>query len=235
MPEGAQLQLAATGLGQLWFSLRPLASDLAAPSEPCYASASHEWLPYDKTLTLSQQDGRRLILCAYVHEYGYMLSETVSAVIHVRSWTQPVSIVQLDPPSDSAAVTVALAGPGGALIWYALEPIGSSVMCEAKAMAARIAPNLTLAADDLWLEAMEEQACPSQHGKFSAKLRQLPPFCVRGRQPHALFCKQPLAIAMQRAEQTKMMAAGANSPGPPRPQETLPYLKQVVATQVQIW
>ena len=81
-----------------------------------------------------------------------------SALLQVRPWTQPVRIMALEPPDGLPTVTVMLSSPEGAVVWYALEAINGSALCEAKAMAARVAPNLTLAANGAWAEAMQEQA-----------------------------------------------------------------------------
>ena len=70
------------------------------------------------------------------------------------------------PPPGPPAVTVTLAGPEGAIVWYALEAIDDSPLCEARAMAARVAPNLTLAADAAWLHAMQLQARPHRNPPF---------------------------------------------------------------------
>ena len=73
------------------------------------------------------------------------------------------SPLRLRQPQGPPTVTVTLAGPDGAIVWYALEAVDDSALCEARAMAARVAPNLTLAADDAWLHAMELQARPSSN------------------------------------------------------------------------
>ena len=165
VPEGAQLQLASTGGGELRYRLRPV-NNPSTPAQPCdtlpevLAAPQGSWSRYEGTLTLTRSS-EELQLCAYVHEYGYMPSAVASAQLRVRPWTQPVRIVTLEPPQGPPTVTVTLAGPDGAIVWYALEAIDDSPLCEARAMAARVAPNLTLAADDAWLHAMELQARPS--------------------------------------------------------------------------
>ena len=164
VPEGAQLQLASTGGGELLFRLGPTADHSAHP-KPCGAPpetlspAIGEWSPYESTLTITRgnTDGE-LLLCAYVHEYGYMPSAVASAQLRVRPWTQPVRLVTLEPPQGLPTITVTFAEPDGAVVWYVLEALNESTLCKARAMAARVAPNLTLAADGAWLEAMQQQA-----------------------------------------------------------------------------
>ena len=164
VPEGAQLQLASTGGGELHFRLGPTADHSAHP-KPCGAPpetlspAIGEWSPYESTLTITRgnTDGE-LLLCAYVHEYGYMPSAVASAQLRVRPWTQPVRLVTLEPPQGLPTITVTFAEPDGAVVWYVLEALNESTLCKARAMAARVAPNLTLAADGAWLEAMQQQA-----------------------------------------------------------------------------
>ena len=162
VPEGAQLQLASTGGGELRFALRQVNSP-SVPAQPCstppevLATPQGSWSRYEGTLTLTRGSDE-LQLCAYVHEYGYMPSAVASAQLRVRPWTQPVRIATLEPPRGPPTVTLTLAGPDGAIVWYALEAIDDSALCEARAMAARVAPNLTLAADDAWLQAMQLQA-----------------------------------------------------------------------------
>ena len=169
VPEGSQLGLASTAGGELRFTLRQV-NNPSVPAQPCstppevLAAPEGEWSQgswsrYEGTLTLTRSSAE-LQLCAYVHEYGYMPSAVASAQLRVRPWTQPVRIATLEPPRGPPAVTVTLAGPDGAIVWYALEAIGDSALCEARAMAARVAPNLTLAADDAWLHAMRRQARP---------------------------------------------------------------------------
>ena len=117
------------------------------------------WSRYEGTLMLTRSD--ELELCAYVHEYGYMPSAAARVQLRVRPWTQPVRIVTLEPPQGPPpTVTVTLAGPDGAIVWYVLDAVNNSALCEARAMVARVAPNLTLAADDAWLNAMQLQARP---------------------------------------------------------------------------
>jgi hypothetical protein len=163
VPEGALLQLASTGGGELRFRFGPTADHSAHP-EPCGAppetlSPIGEWSPYASTLTITRGDtDGELLLCAYVHEYGYMPSAVASAQLRVRPWTQPVRLVTLEPPRGPPTVTVTFAEPDGAVVWYVLEALNESTLCKARAMAARVAPNLTLAADGAWLEAMQQQA-----------------------------------------------------------------------------
>ena len=165
VPEGARLQLASTGAGEL----RVMLSEVSSPSvagPPCgtppqvFAAPHGAWSRYEGTLTLTRSSAD-LQLCAYVHEHGYMPSAVSSALLRVRPWTQPVRIATLEPPPGPPTVTVTLAGPEGAIVWYALEAIDDSPLCEARAMAARVAPNLTLAADAAWLHAMQLQARPT--------------------------------------------------------------------------
>ena len=167
VPEGAQLQLASTSGGELRFSLGPTADNSAHP-EPCGAllgtlSPIGAWSRYEGTLTITRSGGTdgELLLCAYVHEYGYMPSAVVSAQLHVRPWTQPVRLVTLEPPQGPPTITLTFAEPDGAVVWYVLEALNNSALCEARAMAARIAPNLTLAADGVWRDAMQQQASRS--------------------------------------------------------------------------
>ena len=163
VPEGAQLQLASTGGGKVRFRLGPTADHLDH-FEPCGAppetlSPIGEWSPYESTLTITRgnTDGN-LLLCVYVHEYGYMPSAVASTQLRVRPWTQPVRLVTLEPPQGPPTVTVTFAEPDGAVVWYVLEALNESSLCQARAMAARVAPNLTLGADGAWLDAMQQQA-----------------------------------------------------------------------------
>ena len=161
VPMGAQVQLASIGPGEVRYRF-------AAPAhpDPCgepadefeAALADGAWSRYGGTLTLSLQHGPEVVLCVYVHEYGRIPSAVESALLQVRPWTQPVRIMALEPPDGLPTVTVMLSSPEGAVVWYALEAINGSALCEAKAMAARVAPNLTLAANGAWAEAMQEQA-----------------------------------------------------------------------------
>lgn len=167
VPEGARLQLASTGGGELRFMLSEVSSP-SVPGQPCgtppqvFAAPHGAWSRYQGTRTLTRSSAE-LQLCAYVHEHGYMPSAVSSAQLRVRPWTQPVRIVTLEPPPGPPTVTVTLAGPEGAIVWYALEAVDDSPLCEARAMAARVAPNLTLAADDAWLHAMRLQARPHRN------------------------------------------------------------------------
>ena len=167
VPEGARLQLASTGGGELRVMLSEVSSP-SVPGQPCgtppqvFAPPHGAWSRYQGTLTLTRSSAE-LQLCAYVHEHGYMPSAVSSALLRVRPWTQPVRIATLEPPPGPPTVTVTLAGPEGAIVWYALEAIDDSPLCEARAMAARVAPNLTLAADDAWLHAMRLQARPQRN------------------------------------------------------------------------
>ena len=148
------------------FRLGP-ATDHLDQFEPCGAppetlSPIGEWSPYESTLTITRgnTDGN-LLLFAYVHEYGYMPSAVASAQLRVRPWTQPVRLVKLEPPQGPPTVTITFAEPDGAVVWYVLEALNESSLCQARAMAARVAPNLTLGADGAWLDAMQQQAGPS--------------------------------------------------------------------------
>ena len=83
--EGAQLQLGTTSGGELRFSLRAVAG-ASASAQPCDAPPEvpaplqGAWSRYESPLTLTLTQPRssaepepELELCAYVHEYGYIV------------------------------------------------------------------------------------------------------------------------------------------------------------------
>ena len=216
MPEGARLQLASTGAGEL----RVMLSEVSSPSvagQPCgtppqvFAAPHGAWSRYEGTLTLTRSSAD-LQLCAYVHEHGYMPSAVSSALLRVRPWTQPVRIATLEPPPGLPAVTVTLAGPEGAIVWYALEAIDDSPLCEARAMAARVAPNLTLAADAAWLHAMQLQARPTATHQLACLHANLRWRASPHRRCRALERSAPRAAAPRESWRATRMGAGEPPP-----------------------
>ena len=146
VPAGTELQIGRSGEGQLWYVL-------STSSTPDCSLSSSEWTAYSQTLTLASASS--LTICSYVKEAGYMASEVARAELIVRPWSQPVLIQQLDSSSplssDQGALTLVMSAQPGAVIWYTLEPsTANETLCDARARAASVAPNLTLAADDTW-------------------------------------------------------------------------------------
>ena len=174
VPEGTQLQIGRVGAGSVWFALLPAASPTnshAIAATQCEQLQLTEWQPYTRALTLSPTSravsgGSGLILCACLREWGYMDSGIVSSALTLRPWSGPVSIYHdaYEPKVDDGAATVASAltvtmrADDGAVVWYILEPYnGSSSVCAARAVAFRTAANLTLAADNDWLQVLTTQ------------------------------------------------------------------------------
>lgn len=82
-----------------------------------------------------------------------MPSGVEQAQIDVRDWTEPVQIyspVATQSSPHRGSLTLTMGSEAGATIWYTLEPSDHSTLCDARAQAASIAPNLTLAADAEW-------------------------------------------------------------------------------------
>ena len=171
VPTGTQVQLAASGAGQIWYSLEEGSDGLSA-SQHC--DAAHEWSRYGRILQLTQPSAGQ-ILCAYVSEHGYLNSQAVHAELRVRPWTQPVQIMQQPiartPGTSGPELTVTIAGQDGATIWYSLEPSNESRLCDAKVRAVKLAPNLTLAANAEWREALTEvRAAPGPHAPLTTQV-----------------------------------------------------------------
>ena len=155
VPVGTQLQVSATGPGQIWTNLGETQGGIS-PADHCRALRS--WSRYESSLRLTQPTPNST-LCVYVTEHGYLDSAVAHAQLQVRPWTQPVQILQ-QPAAPSNAelpeLTVTIAGQDGAAIWYTLEAHNDSTLCEAKVHAFHLAPNLTLAADAAWRQAAAE-------------------------------------------------------------------------------
>ena len=168
VPVGTRVQLTASGAGQIWYSLEEGSDGLSAAQ---HCDAVHAWSRYERVLQLAQPSAGQ-ILCVYVFEHGYMNSQTVHAQLRVRPWTQPVRIMQQSiaptPDAPRPELTVTIAGQDGATIWYSLEPSNESRLCDAKVRAVKLAPNLTLAADSEWREALTEvRTAPGPHAPFT--------------------------------------------------------------------
>ena len=73
----------------------------------------------------------------------------------MREWTHPVEILHAGAVAEDASqaqLGLTMRADDGAVVWYTLEAWGGGELCAARAHALELAPNLTLAADDDWLE-----------------------------------------------------------------------------------
>ena len=146
VPIGSLLQIGRSGEGQLFYVL-------TSSSLPDCSSATG-WQQYTTAMPLATP--ATFTLCAYVKQIGYVRSAYSRAMFVVRPWAQTVSI-QSSANVTSAisphvgALTLTMSSEAGATIWFTLEPPRvNGTLCNAVAQAARIAPNLTLAANDNW-------------------------------------------------------------------------------------
>ena len=140
-------------------------------------------------------------LCAYVKQIGYIRSAYSRAMFVVRPWAQTVSI-QSSANVTSAisphvgALTLTMSSEAGATIWFTLEPPRvNGTLCNAVAQAARIAPNLTLAANDNWQNYLDTHSVTSAPctGEMATRCQTEPTdcWCVATSRTHTMsltFC-----------------------------------------------